>query len=445
MSANSTSTGDGGTLSGAVTGIVLECLAGGLLALSMTVQRHALSHVADDHLVPLLCFRVRRLVAWFFGLVVYGIASAVKVVGFNIGPFTILSSVFVGTLLVANLFFGRWLLKEPLSAFKVSGSFLVLLGACTCVVGTPTGVPTSFTSDEMVVLFGATPPQGGFFLATVLVLVCLAAIFMIVTSHVYPLKSHAIGMQGESVAPPRRSSRLVDSLMLLVYAGSLGLNESFADICVRAYSSMLLKCSVQSISCSHWTTYTLMSVGICSALSTAVYLKFVFERYETTVALPIEYGSLNLASVIGGLLFFQEERYMEPWQLQAVLAGCGTMICGQRAGTEPAPTNQHRHASLAFCSPADHFQRATCELTPHPAAMPPRRHQLGATGHVQTWTPQAGHRARRQATMHVGAVATEYCTRRQSICHGCALRRRSASAQAAQLQPVAQKVPECGL
>ena len=90
MSANSTSTGDGGTLSGAVTGIVLECLAGGLLALSMTVQRHALSHVADDHLVPLLCFRVRRLVAWFFGLVVYGIASAVKVVGFNIGPFTIL-------------------------------------------------------------------------------------------------------------------------------------------------------------------------------------------------------------------------------------------------------------------------------------------------------------------------------------------------------------------
>ena len=130
----------------------------------------------------------------------------------------------MGTLLVANLFFGRWLLKEPLSAFKVSGSFLVLLGACTCVVGTPTGVPTSFTSDEMVVLFGATPPQGGFFLATVLVLVCLAAIFMIVTSHVYPLKSHAIVMQGESVAPPRRSSRLVDSLMLLVYAGSLGLN-----------------------------------------------------------------------------------------------------------------------------------------------------------------------------------------------------------------------------
>ena len=42
-----------------------------------------------------------------------------------------------------------------------------------------------------------------------------------------------------------------------------------------------------------------LGVGIPSAISTSYWLKVVFERYQTTLALPIEYSTLNIFSVIG--------------------------------------------------------------------------------------------------------------------------------------------------
>ena len=65
-------------------------------------------------------------------------------------------------------------------------------------------------------------------------------------------------------------------LMVVVYPGSLGLNESFTDLCVRAYSSMLARCVTDSTDCSHWTLYLLMCAGITMAVSTAAWLHVVF-------------------------------------------------------------------------------------------------------------------------------------------------------------------------
>ena len=46
-------------------------------------------------LLPRLeCCRVPRLVGWLMGLLLYGVASGLKIVGFNLGPFTVLASVF---------------------------------------------------------------------------------------------------------------------------------------------------------------------------------------------------------------------------------------------------------------------------------------------------------------------------------------------------------------
>ena len=46
-------------------------------------------------------------------------ASGLKIVGFNLGPFTVLASVFT-TLLVFNLAFAHWLLGETLNRDKVT-------------------------------------------------------------------------------------------------------------------------------------------------------------------------------------------------------------------------------------------------------------------------------------------------------------------------------------
>ena len=54
----------------------------------------------------------------------------------------------------------------------------------------------------------------------------------------------------------------------------------------------------------------------------------VFKRYETTLALPIEYGTVSVGLVLSGLIFFQEYRCMDPWQIGLTLSGTAIVICG---------------------------------------------------------------------------------------------------------------------
>ena len=42
----------------------------------------------------------------------------------------------------------------------------------------------------------------------------------------------------------------------------------------------------------------------------------VLRRYETTIALPVEYGALNVGSVCTGLLFYAERDSMDTWQVR---------------------------------------------------------------------------------------------------------------------------------
>ena len=388
-------------------GLVIMVFAGTLLAFSMTVQRHALafSSRAADGRVPLLCWRVHRLAGWFVGLVLYGGASGLKVAAFNLGPFTILASVFVGTLLITNLVFGRWLLKERLTPPKVLGSLTVLTGACVCVGGTPGGIPTSFSTSEMEAMFFVPAPKGGCFLAVVLCVVVLCVAFIVVMERKYPLRqrkprrpataitapsnpttngstctcgsssgdsggSDATALVGAAsarghaapLAPP--PPRWINTLMVLVYPGSLGLDESLADLCVRAYSSMFVKCGVDGSDCAHWTVFLLVGVGVTAAVGTVGWLKVVFERYETTLALPIEYGALNLFSVLGGLLFFGEGEYMEAWQLSLVLSGCGIILLGIAIGLLDDSCHRPHSVSLGEQQHAGASPRLAANATP---------------------------------------------------------------------------------
>ena len=66
----------------------------------------------------------------------------------------------------------------------------------------------------------------------------------------------------------------------------------------------------------NWTILVLVLVGVPCALITAPWLKVVFKRYPVTIALPIEYGVLNIFSVACGFFFFKEGEYMAgSWQL----------------------------------------------------------------------------------------------------------------------------------
>merc|ERR1712072_1471919 len=56
-------------------------------------------------------------------------------------------------------------------------------------------------------------------------------------------------------------------------------------------------------------------------------MRVVFQRFEVTLALPIEYGTLNMGNVASGILFYDEVDRMESWQLALLLLGAAIIGC----------------------------------------------------------------------------------------------------------------------
>jgi len=61
---------------------------------------------------------------------------------------------------------------------------------------------------------------------------------------------------------------------------------------------------------------------------TIVWLKIVYTRFEVSAALPIEYGTVQMCSYLGGVVFFGEYKVMESWQLAVGFSGLATIMAG---------------------------------------------------------------------------------------------------------------------
>ena len=156
---NSTSAGDGGdgtatTTASLIISIILTVAGAAVLAYSMVVQRYGLAH--PQEYIRLCRLKWHRMVVWFGGMILYGVANGFKVAAFNLGPLSVLGSVF-SVLLVFNLVFARKLLGEEITAVKVAVSMCILLGALLASVGAPLGAKIQFTPDEITVLFENHP------------------------------------------------------------------------------------------------------------------------------------------------------------------------------------------------------------------------------------------------------------------------------------------------
>ena len=135
----------------------------------------------------------------------------------------------------------------------------------------------------------------------------------------------------------------LDRLMALVYPASLGLDESLADLLIRAWTAMLGTCTGglcdatgRVAMCDVPVVY--VSIGLWVLLSfgcSLIWMPVVYRRYEVSVALPFEYGALNLCTVLSGLLFFDEHKYMATWQLALQIAGASVILLGIAIGNIP--------------------------------------------------------------------------------------------------------------
>lgn len=308
-----------------VLGIVLTLCGAGSIAISMVFQRYALSY--PDAKVPVGPFMLPRLVAWFIGLISYGAANGFYAAALNFGPLSLLAGVF-STLLVFNMIFARWLLGEVLTLHKTAGSILILLGVCCIVAGAPTGAPTEFTPEDVGALLRA--PAGGGYIAALCSSVVLSVLAILAYEHRYPCD------RGSGPGPPSTDSKAtraappawLDRAMSVVYPASLGMDEGIAHLAMKGSMSMLASCGASDVDCAHPSLYIFVAFWIVCSCATAWWLKVVFERYETTSALPVEYGMVNVVSTCSGLVFYEERQYLDAWQLALSLLGLLAILAG---------------------------------------------------------------------------------------------------------------------
>lgn len=74
--------------------------------------------------------------------------------------------------------------------------------------------------------------------------------------------------------------------------------------------------------------WTFLLVVTFVALLTVGWLKIVYTRYETTTALPIEYGTVHFFAVLGGMFFFRELEYMSTEQVAFSFGGLAVLLVG---------------------------------------------------------------------------------------------------------------------
>jgi len=290
-------------------GMLLAFGAAAIVAFSMFMQRYALSHPGPK--VKLLNSHFSPQTVWGLGILVYSLGNALYSAALLFGPLSLLGSVFT-TLLAFNLLFARTLLNESLTRSKLIGATIIFVGAVLSLAGSPSETDALYTPAEMerFVYDGG----GIYFLGMfTLLFVCVLAILWY-----------------ERQPPARHEMRpRLHAFMGILYPASLGLDEGIAHLAMRAAMAMFAECG---ITCPHWTLFIAASIWLLAGLASLPWLHIVYRRHETTLALPVEYGAVQVCAVCSGLIFFDEADSMLWWQLAICISGALVILIGIAVG-----------------------------------------------------------------------------------------------------------------
>ena len=141
----------------------------------------------------------------------------------------------------------------------------------------------------------------------------------------------SVGSLAGANASSRRPSPMLEATMAVVYPMSLGLLEGVTQNTVKALTAIWFSCKEKAWpSCclaSGWT-WAFFVVFCSIGMLTVIWLRIVYTRFETTTGLPIEYGTVQLCSVLGGLLLYQEYTFLDPHQMVLITVGLSIVLLG---------------------------------------------------------------------------------------------------------------------
>eukprot|EP00811_Abedinium_folium_P034752 NODE_7608_length_1564_cov_5.897008.p1 GENE.NODE_7608_length_1564_cov_5.897008~~NODE_7608_length_1564_cov_5.897008.p1 ORF type:complete len:520 (+),score=108.61 NODE_7608_length_1564_cov_5.897008:176-1561(+) len=126
---------------------------------------------------------------------------------------------------------------------------------------------------------------------------------------------------------PRMVPAHLDAIMGLIYPGSLGLVQGFHHLTMKLTYSLMGHCWTEG---ACWSAVFCLSAAalVTASVMTLLWLRVVLHRFETTKALPVQYGTVNVVSVCSGLIFFQEGQYMGAWQLALCAVSIFIIVVG---------------------------------------------------------------------------------------------------------------------
>jgi len=139
----------------------------------------------------------------------------------------------------------------------------------------------------------------------------------------------------------------LDNCMLIIYPGSLGLDEGIAHLSMKAYMALLSQCGTTG-TCGEPILWLMVLLWLVSSLATLWWMRTVFKRYETTKALPIEYGVVMAVNAMSGLIFYNESDFMETSQVILMAIGVLVVVIGIAVGSRENEGNQSKDANTRF-------------------------------------------------------------------------------------------------
>jgi hypothetical protein len=94
--------------------------------------------------------------------------------------------------------------------------------------------------------------------------------------------------------------------MVICYSNILAIFESIGQMCLKCGVNLAVNVMSGSDDYTHAVFWAIFVVGTICFFSIIVWLRKTYSRFETTECLPIQYGSVTIFSLSGGLIFFEE-------------------------------------------------------------------------------------------------------------------------------------------
>ena len=284
-----------------------------LIAIGANVQRFGLDRISHERML-LPCLALRDAV-WFCGLSIYFSANVLYTIALVFAPASLCATL-MATIVPINAVSSRLILGEVLQVVDVQGGLLISAGISCAAYAAPY---TTDTYDAAAMQSLADEPDA---------VACFGVMVGIVVSLATVVLAHEHGC-----------SCSFAGAMPFAYPVVVGLLESLVQVAQKGGSSMLALALSGEVSTASQLEAPVfwLTIGVWVGTSVLVvwWLRKGLRNLEASRLLPIEYGTFTAASVVAGLVVYNEAQYVSTqhrWLMAAgvVLVACGCALVGSR-------------------------------------------------------------------------------------------------------------------